>query len=212
MIDANEQLGTVARTVNDREVDGHPVKAIVLAQTYPTDLDDLWEAVTIAERIPRWMMPVSGDLRLGGRFQLEGNAGGTITACDPPQGFDATWEYGDAVSWIEVRLTAVDDERTRLELTHLAHPDEHWDQFGPGATGVGWDLALVGLSLHVRSGTDRPAEAADWAASTEGLHFIVESAHRWREADIAGGEDPATARAAADQTIAAYTQPPDSDS
>ena len=31
-------------------------------------------------------------------------AGGEITACDPPTGFDATWEYGDTVSWIEVAV------------------------------------------------------------------------------------------------------------
>ena len=26
---------------------------------------------------PRWFLPISGELRLGGRYQLTGNAGGT---------------------------------------------------------------------------------------------------------------------------------------
>ena len=29
--------------------------------------------------------PISGDLRLGGRYQLQGNAGGEILVCEPPQ-------------------------------------------------------------------------------------------------------------------------------
>ena len=49
----------------------------------------LWDACTNAERIPRWFLPVSGDLRLGGRYQLEGNAGGTIERCDPPRSLRA---------------------------------------------------------------------------------------------------------------------------
>jgi uncharacterized protein YndB with AHSA1/START domain len=71
------------------------------------------------ERIPRWFLPVSGELRAGGRYQLEGNAGGTIERCDPPTGFSATWEFGGSVSWIEVRLTVTGNGGTRLELEHV---------------------------------------------------------------------------------------------
>jgi hypothetical protein len=39
---------------------------------YPASQSDLWDAVTNADRIPRWFLPVSGDLRLGGHYQLEG--------------------------------------------------------------------------------------------------------------------------------------------
>lgn len=39
----------------------------------------MWDACTDPERIPRWFLPISGDLRLNGRYQLEGNAGGAIT-------------------------------------------------------------------------------------------------------------------------------------
>ena len=55
-----------------------------ISAVYDTTLDDLWDACTNAERIPRWFLPVSGELRDGGRYQLEGNAGGTIERCDPP--------------------------------------------------------------------------------------------------------------------------------
>ena len=113
----------------------------------------MWDACTNPLRIPRWFLPVSGDLRLGGRYQLEGNAGGTIERCDPPRGFTATWEFGGRVSWIEVRVTAGADGRTRLEIEHLAPLDAAgWAEFGPGAVGVGWDMALVGLAIHLSSG------------------------------------------------------------
>ena len=55
------------------------------------------------------------------------------------------------MSWLEVKLTPADDGTT-LELIHEAHVDpDLWDQFGPGAVGVGWDLALLGLGLYVDS-------------------------------------------------------------
>ena len=148
-INGNEQIAAVARAVEDRKVEGRLAKVVELEQTYATSVDDLWDAVTSVERLPRWFAPVSGDLREGGHFAVEGNASGTITACDPPRSFDATWEFGGAVSWIEVRLAPVGSDHTRLSLSHIAHPDEHWDQFGPGAAGVGWDLSFLGLQLHL---------------------------------------------------------------
>lgn len=64
----------------------------------------LWEATTTPERLARWFLPVEGDLKLGGRYQLEGNAGGTITRCDPPEALDMTWEFGGGTSWVNLRL------------------------------------------------------------------------------------------------------------
>ena len=96
----------------------------------------------------------------GGRFEFEGNARGTIERCDPPHAFDATWEYGGAVSWIEVRLTPERDDRTRFELDHIAHiDDEIWAQYGPGAVGVGWDGAVMGLTRHLGGAEGLDAEA-----------------------------------------------------
>ena len=42
-----------------------------------------------------------------------------VTDCQPPTGYDATWEWQENVSWIEVRLSPVDDG-TRFELHHTA--------------------------------------------------------------------------------------------
>lgn len=202
-------LGAVTRELTTVEKDGAPARKVVATRPYETDIDDLWDALTNPERLPRWFLPVSGDLEVGGRYQLEGNAGGEITACEPPRHLAITWEWAENVSWVEVTLTAESDDRTLLRLEHLAHvpeDDDFWDRYGPGAVGVGWDQALFGLEQHFATGeTVSPESAMEWLASGEGREFIRVSSEAWGEAAIAAGEAPAQARAAAERTRAFYT-------
>jgi hypothetical protein len=85
--------------------------------------------------------------------------------------------------------------------------DEHWKKFGPGAVGVGWDLTLMGLGLHLASGGAIPDHEAvhAWMVSPEGKAFMRGSADAWAAAHIAGGEDPAVAHGMADRTAGFYT-------
>lgn len=206
MIEVTGQINAVRRRVGEREMEAGTARAVVISQTYGAPVEDVWDAVTNPERIPRWFLPVSGDLRVGGRYQLEGNAGGTVERCDPPKGFFATWEFAGQTSWIEVRLTPEGDGTTRFELEHITHADDHWEQFGPGAVGVGWDMGLLGLSLHLSTGKDVPADLGpEWQASDEARDFTTRCAEGWYEADAASGTPQAEARARADRTIAAYT-------
>src|ERR1700712_3758023 len=105
MIDVTHQIEQVERRVGSRTLTDGDARVLTISQAYDTTVDDLWDACTNPERIPRWFLPVSGDLRLHGHYQLEGNAGGTVEACDPPRSFAATWEAGGDISWIEVRIT-----------------------------------------------------------------------------------------------------------
>jgi uncharacterized protein YndB with AHSA1/START domain len=204
-IDVASYVGAVARRVADREHEGKPVRVVIASRAYDTTVEDLWDAVTRAERIPRWFLPVSGDLKLGGRYQLQGNAGGTITACEPPQRLSLTWEFGGQVSWVNVSL-APDGEGARLELEHVAPIDPHWDAYGPGAGGVGWDLSLIGLQLHLASGAAVDPKAFEaWSMSEEGKSFARQSAAAWGRADIAAGAEEVAANAAATSTAKFYT-------
>src|SRR5690606_15126519 len=117
--DITRQIGAVRRQVVHPEYEGKPAQAIIATQTYDAAIEDVWDACTNPDRIPRWFMPVSGDLRLGGRYQLGGNAGGEIVACEPPRHLKVTWEYDNKVSWVEVRLSEEPDGRTTLELQHI---------------------------------------------------------------------------------------------
>ncbi len=205
MIDVTHQINAVRRSVGSRTLEAGEARVVTISQGYDTDAADLWDACTNIERIPRWFLPISGELRLGGHYQLEGNANGTILTCDPPREFTATWECGDDVSWIEVRITGEGSHRSRFELQHIAHVDDHWEQFGPGAVGMGYDGALVGLTIHLSTGQAvDPSFGQQWMASDDGRRFTKESGEAWYEANIASGADPEWARSAADRCISAY--------
>jgi uncharacterized protein YndB with AHSA1/START domain len=206
-IDIAATLGAVVREVASREHEGRMARVIVAARTYDTDIDDLWDALTNAERIPRWFLPISGDLRLGGRYQLEGNAGGDIIRCEPPRVLGLTWACGGDPSWVTVTLAGDRKGGTLLHLEHIAHvPDEWWKQYGPGAVGVGWDGALMGLGGYLETGAASDAQTAmAWMGSPEGKDFYRRASEAWCQASIAAGTDPEAARAAAAGTTAFYT-------
>jgi uncharacterized protein YndB with AHSA1/START domain len=208
-IDITRHIGATTRVVTSRERDGKPAKVVVASRTFDTGIDDVWDALTNAERIPRWFMPVSGELRLGGRYQLQGNAGGEIVRCDPPRHLALTWEYGGDVSWVDVRLSERDGA-THLELEHVAHvPDGFWDQYGPGAVGVGWELGLMGLAEHLATGASYdPVEGAAWPTTDDGKRFTRASSDGWADASIAAGTPANAARAAGERTTAFYTGEP----
>jgi uncharacterized protein YndB with AHSA1/START domain len=206
-IDVARAVGAVVREVRDVAHDGKPAKLVVATRTYDTDVEDLWDALTSKERIPRWFLPISGELRPGGHYKFEGNAGGKITRCEKPNLLAVTWENGPMVSWLTLHLTP-HGSGAELRLEHVAPVSpEMWDQFGPGAVGVGWDGALMGLGRHIDAGgatLDR-AEAFAWTMSDEGKAFSRACSDAWCAASVANGTDPAAARAAAGRTTAFYT-------
>jgi uncharacterized protein YndB with AHSA1/START domain len=197
--------GLVAREVRTGSRDGATTRIVVARRTYPTDQADLWAALTDPERIPRWFLPVEGDLSPGGRYQVVGNAGGTVERCEAPTSYAVTWEMGEVVSWLSVTLTQ-DHAGTALELVHEAPVDpDMWAQFGPGAVGVGWDGALMGLGLHIESGESAGVDAATFHETEEGRAFYRATADAWAEAAIADGDAPDAARAAGEATYGFYT-------
>ena len=206
--DVASHLGAVERSVSSLERDGQTARAVTLARSYATTLEDLWDAATSAERIPRWFLPISGELELGGRYQLEGNAGGVITACEPLSNFALTWEFGD-VSWVEVRFSNDGAERARMSLTHTALLSEHWDTYGPGAVGVGWEMGLLGMELHLTQPNTPKPDPAEFAMSPDGKALLTGSSEAWAQAAVAAGEAPDAAHAAARRTTAFYTGEPD---
>jgi hypothetical protein len=53
-LDPAATLGAVIRDVAFRAHEGKPARAVIATRSYDTDIDDLWDALTSAERIPRW--------------------------------------------------------------------------------------------------------------------------------------------------------------
>jgi uncharacterized protein YndB with AHSA1/START domain len=205
-VDVDHQINAVRRTVGTRTIDIGEAHVVTISQTYDTDPADLWDAVTNIERIPRWLMPITGDLTVGGTYQLKDHAGGSILTCDPPKNFTATWEYGGNVSWIDVSITNEGPDRSRLVVEHTAQVDDETSRkFGPGAVGIGWDSMLLGLAIHLRTGESiDPADGQAWTGTEDGRRFLTLSGEGWYAANVASGEEPAVARAAADRCLKAY--------
>lgn len=208
-IDPIATAGMVARSIRTGERDGAATKVLVARRTYRAEQADVWDALTSADRLPRWFLPVSGDLAVGGRYQFEGNAGGLVERCDAPDSLAVTWEFGGGVSWLEVNLSKGEDG-TVLELVHEAPVDpEMWTRFGPGAVGVGWDGGLHGLGVHLATGESLdPAEVEAFMTSPDGVEYARVLADSWAGAAVADGDDPEQARIARDAVVAFYTTAP----
>ena len=209
-MDIDTQLDAVDRGLTTGTRDGADTFVQTLAQTYAAPIDDVWDALTTPERISRWFLPLSGDFRLGGRYQFEGQAGGSIVACERPNRLQVTWVYppsdtDEGASDLEIRLTPSSAEATVLELVHTAVvPDEMWDTFGPGAVGVGWEQGAFGLSLYLRTGSTVDDPEA-WQLSEEGRAYAKGCSEGWGAASLVAGVDPAVVERNVAATTAFYT-------
>lgn len=134
--------------------------------------------------------------------------------CRQPQGghahYTLTWSYGGAPdSWVTLTLADAGEGGTSVELEHIARaadlPEGMWERFGPGATGAGWDGALLGLALELGDDGAALTDREAWQAGEEGRRFARRSADAWAAADAASGTDPATATARGNATYAFYT-------
>ena len=197
MIDIASQLSAIHRQVEAQSpADGSGERVSVLMRRgYGAPIGDVWDAVTQPDRIKRWFMPISGDLRPGGSFQLEGNAGGEILTCEPPHLLKVT--FGGPASLVELRLTAQGDDDTVLELEHSV-PIE-MAQSGAGAlyVGPGWDGALMGLGLFLRG--EVAGDPVEAAGSLQVQEFSRQSVEAWAEVVKDSGT-------ATDEQLAAATQ------
>ncbi|WP_239151842.1 SRPBCC domain-containing protein [Virgisporangium aurantiacum] len=176
---------------------------VELRRRYDAEIEDVWDAITSADRLGRWLRPVTGDLRLGGKYDLEGMGHGEILRCEPPRLLKVSWLFGpDADAWdgtseVEVRLAPGPTGDTEFELIHAAVVDPHYfPTFGPGAGGVGWDQGLLALARLLAG---KEGEEGDQ------LHeFSRRSAAAWGRAHLAAGGDPEHVAAAVAATTSFY--------
>jgi hypothetical protein len=97
-------------------------RVAVLTRIYQTTIEDLWDACTNPERLRRWYVPVTGDLRVGGHFQQVNMGSGEILVCDAPHLLKLS--LGGGVDEIELRLSqGLEHGTTKLELQHATTLD-----------------------------------------------------------------------------------------
>ena len=127
-----------------------------LEDRYPTDIEDLWSALTDPRRLARWIAEVEGDLRLGGefraRFTSSWDGTGRVEVCEPPRRLLLRMSPGQPQETvIEARLAA-DGDQTILVIEERGLP--------PGELaghGAGWQAHAEDLTAHLAG-----SEPADW--------------------------------------------------
>lgn len=164
-------LTAVQRAMGNREIPDGPARTAVLKRRYDTPIKEVWDAITTPDRVDRFFLPLSGDLRVGGSYELQGNAGGKILACDAPHLLRLQWTpldnrgYSDQV---EVRLTPDGPNATWLELEHASIADVFRNDPETGCYGVGtgWEGPLHYLGEYLRGVVpDRPS--TEWYSFDE---------------------------------------------
>jgi uncharacterized protein YndB with AHSA1/START domain len=158
------------REIGSRSIDAGEARTILVRRRYTAPVGDVWRWCTEAELLGRWFMRPEGDLRLGGRFTFEGNAGGEIRRCEPPRLLAVTWVYGDRpADEVWLRLTEHSPGATLLELEHASVTTEievngrmvdvllNDPGSGLWGLGAGWEMGLVALDALLRHDAPDPA-------------------------------------------------------
>jgi uncharacterized protein YndB with AHSA1/START domain len=136
-----------------RRLPAGEARVAVFTRTYDAPIDDVWDACTDPDRLRRWYVPVTGDLRVGGTFQQAMMGSGTIVRCEPPHRLTLSLGARGADE-IDLRLSPGSDGGTVLELQHATTVDQH--QIGGQmydaifCMGGGYYPRFLALDRHLR--------------------------------------------------------------
>jgi uncharacterized protein YndB with AHSA1/START domain len=128
-----------------RESDGRAV--IHVEDVYPTDIDDMWSAISDPERLKRWLVTVEGDTVIGGTFTAHFTSGwegtGRVDICDAPHRLLVTTFGNPDTTVMEATLTP-EGNGTRLVIEErgilLEDAPFH---------GAGWQAHIEDLALYL---------------------------------------------------------------
>jgi uncharacterized protein YndB with AHSA1/START domain len=118
-----------------READGAGV--VRLEDRIPTDVEDLWSALTEPDRLARWLGTFEGEMRPGGELHAHYFASGwegtcRIEACEPPRRIRlSTSSEGEPDGVVELTLTP-DGQDTVLVIEDRGLPLDHLADYGAG--------------------------------------------------------------------------------
>jgi uncharacterized protein YndB with AHSA1/START domain len=125
-------------------------------RVYPTGIDDLWDAVTVPERLARWLVvrldgvPALGET-VHAAFTSQWDGSVRVDVCDRPERLLVTMTSDGETTETEVLLTAVDDDRTRLVIEERGFTaDEVADH------GAGWQVHVEDLGTALAGGEPEP--------------------------------------------------------
>lgn len=153
-----------------RTEDGRGV--VHMEDTYATDIQDLWSALTEPARLKRWIAEVEGDIAVGGEFRARFTSGwegtGSVVVCDAPHRLlVTTHSTEDDATTMEATLTA-DGDRTHLVIEERGLPLNEY-----AAHGSGWQAHVEDLAAYLAG--DEPADWSDrWRELTPTYERMAE--------------------------------------
>lgn len=167
--EAKHPVDETERELGRRTIGAGDAHSAIMRRIYPAPIDEVWSAITDPNRINRFFLPVSGDLREGGSFSIEMNADGEILKCDAPHLLRLTWSFEGAVpDEVEIRLTEVEGG-TQLELEHASVRDvlvSSDPRVGDWGVGAGWEAPLKYLGKYL-AGELPNKPSLEWYEPTE---------------------------------------------
>lgn len=202
IIDIDNQIGATSRQVAQQHTERGETVVVTLERRYAAEVADVWQAITDPDRVRRWFLPLTGDLREGGTFQLENHAGGDIMTCEPPRHLVVT--FGGESSIVDVVLAGEGDQ-TLLKLTHSVPIELAGSGAGALYVGPGWDGALLGIAQYLAGEVVSDPVAA--ANTPEVQDFNVSSIKEWIAAVEASDTADADTISAAQQAALAQYAP-----
>ena len=128
--------------------------SVKVSRSYRDPVEDVWDACTNAERVPRWSAGRAASCSSAGASRSRTTPAATIEGCEPPRSFSATWESAAQVSWItrDARprpTTAGPASRSSTSRSSTTSARGVWEQFGPGAVGDRLGRAVLDLTRHL---------------------------------------------------------------
>jgi len=202
IIDIANQIGATSRQVAQQHTERGETVVVTLERRYAAEVADVWQAITDPDRVRRWFLPLTGDLREGGTFQLENHAGGDIMTCEPPRHLVVS--FGGESSIVDVVLAGEGDQ-TLLKLTHSVPIELAGSGAGALYVGPGWDGALLGIAQYLAGEVVSDPVAA--ANTPEVQDFNVSSIKEWIAAVEASDTADADTISAAQQAALAQYAP-----
>lgn len=183
MIDSGNE---VHRDIGTKTIAAGEAQTAIIRCRYDASIDEVWNAGTDPEHIKRWFLPLSGDLKEGGNFQIEGNAHGEILECDPPKLLRLSWSYWEREpDEVELRLAPGPDGGTILELEHASiySTIESDPNGGLTGVGVGWEFPLsFALSAYLRGEFPEDLSPETFEFTPEIEAIVKQSEEAWTAA------------------------------
>lgn len=170
MTETANPLDEFQREVGTRQIPGGLARTAILRRVYDAPIEEVWDAITNPERLTRFFLPISGDLREGGRFSIMYNASGEILRCDPPKLVTMSWEAheGKPADQVELRLAA-SGGKTTLEIEHASVSGVFLSsdpKTGMWGVGTGWEGPLRYLAKYL-AGELPDAPTTEWYQPNE---------------------------------------------